>query len=53
MWPATGVSCVAGFVADDVLAIFKVFGAALVVSSVVSSFIYIDMMPEILIHARA
>ena len=31
MWPATALSCVAGFAADDVMAIFKVFGGSLAV----------------------
>ncbi len=36
MWPVTVLSCLSGFVMDDVLAIFKVFGAGLTVSAVVS-----------------
>lgn len=34
MWPATALSCAAGFAADDVLAIFKVFGASLAICGV-------------------
>lgn len=39
MWPATILSCLAGFIVDDVSAIFKVFGVSLGVSALVSCFI--------------